>query len=73
MTTLEAVQLILNSAGLRISAKGFSQLDLVQLAANAKQKNTPLTIVVAGSSLTHADMVQIALNGGGTVTFDFIG
>jgi hypothetical protein len=66
----QAIQILENGGGLRISAAGMMPDTLVKYAAAAKLGNAWLEIVVGSAVLLPQTMVQIAAAGGGAVLFD---
>jgi hypothetical protein len=66
----QAIQILQNGGGLRISAAGMMTSTLVQYATAAKQGNARLEIIVGNAILPPPIMAQIAAAGGGAVLFD---
>jgi hypothetical protein len=67
-TQADLVLILANGGDFDLNNRRRSQLDLVQLAANAKARSVRLVLRGLGTKTT-TDLVQIVANGGGNVMF----
>lgn len=70
MTTIDMIRVVAAGGGLRVDCKGKTIMDLIRIAAVAKQNNSGFLVLTNTQNMSTMDMIKISAAGKGHVLFD---